>query len=170
MSKSDLVHIGTFGAAIGLKGEIKINLLTSSIEVFKSFDYFYNFDRSIEWKFDSIAMRQKKCVAKLTHCESRSEAEDLKNLKIYTSKKNFPSTKDNEYYVSDLINCKIKHNNGEGLGMVTDVNNFGAGDLIETIYHNKKIYIPMNKENIISVDIEKKIIVVDPIKGIIDND
>ena len=170
MNKSNLVHIGTFGVAIGLKGEIKINLLTSNIEVFKSFDCLYNFDCSIEWKFDSIAMRQKKCVAKLSHCKTRSEAEDLKNQKIYTSKENFPSTKDNEYYVSDLIDCKIMHSNGNDLGEVIDVSNFGAGDLLETTYNNKKIYIPMNKENVISVNIEKKIIVVDPIQGIIDND
>ena len=170
MNKSDLVHVGTFGAAIGLKGEIKINLLTTSLEVFKSFSCLYNFDRSVEWNIDSIAMRQKKCVAKLSHCKSRSEAEELKNQKIYTSKENFPSTKDNEYYVSDLIDCKINHKNGKSLGEVTDVNNFGADDLLETTYNDKKIYIPMNKENVISVDIEKKIIVADPIKGIIDSD
>ena len=170
MNKSDLVHVGTFGTAIGLKGEIKINLLTSNLEVFKSFDCLYNFDCSIEWKLDTIAMRQKKCVAKLSHCKSRSEAEDLKNQKIYTSKENFPSAKDNEYYVSDLMGCKITHTNGNDLGEVVNVKNFGAGDLLETNYKKKKIYIPMNKENVISVDIEKKIIFVDPIKGIIDND
>ena len=170
MNNSNLVHVGTFGAAIGLKGEIKINLFTSNVEVFKSFDCFYNFDCSIEWKFESIVMRQKKCVAKTSHCKSRSEAEDLKNQKIYTLKKNFPATKDNQYYVSDLINCKIMHNNGNALGEVTDVNNFGAGDLLETTYNDKKIYIPMNKENVVSVNIDKKIIIVDPIKGIIDND
>ena len=140
MSKSDLVHIGTFGAAIGLKGEIKINLLTSNVEVFKSFDCFYNFDCTIEWKFDLIVMRQKKCVAKLSHCKSRSEAENLKNQKIYTLKENFPSTKDNEYYVSDLIDCKIEHSNGNYLGEVTNVNNYGAGDLLEITYSKKNLY------------------------------
>ena len=49
------------------------------------------------------------------------------------------------------------------------VDNFGAGDLLETIYKNKKIYIPLD-DNVLSVDLEKKIILVDPIKGIIDND
>lgn len=170
MNKSDLIHIGTFGAAIGLKGEVKINLLISNVEVFKSFDCFYNYDRTIEWKFDSVVMRQKKCVAKLSNCKSRSEAEDLKNKKIYTSKLNFPSTKDNEYYVSDLIDCKIRHKKGNYIGEVTDVNNYGAGDLLETNFNDKKIYIPMNEENIVSVDVVNKIIVVDPIKGIIDND
>jgi 16S rRNA processing protein RimM len=170
LSKSNLVHIGTFGAVIGLKGEIKINLLTSNIDAFKSFGCFFNFERSVEWKFDSVVMRQNKCIAKPSHCKSRSDAEELKNQKIYTLKENFPSTKDNEYYVSELINCKIKHKNGKDLGEVMDVNNFGAGDLLELIYNNKKIYIPMNKENIVSVDIDKKMIIVDPIKGIIDND
>ena len=34
---------------------------------------------------------------------------------------------------------------------------------------NKKTYIPFD-DNVLSVDLEKKIILVDPIKGIIDND
>ena len=170
MSKSNLIHVGTFGSVIGLKGEIKINLLTSNIDVFKSFGCFFNFDSSVEWNFDSIVMRQKKCIAKPSHCKSRPEAEELKNQKIYTLKENFPPTQDNEYYVSDLVECKINHKNGNDLGKITDVNNFGAGDLLEIIYNDKKIYIPMNKENIISINIEKKIIIVDPIKGIIDND
>ena len=41
--------------------------------------------------------------------------------------------------------------------------------LLETIYKNKKIYIPLD-DNVLSVDLEKKIILVDPIKGIIDKD
>jgi ribosomal 30S subunit maturation factor RimM len=45
----------------------------------------------------------------------------------------------------------------------------GAGDLLETIYKNKKIYIPLD-DNVLSIDLEKKIILADPIKGIIDND
>ncbi len=70
---------------------------------------------------------------------------------------------------SDLIGCDIIHKNGNSLGNVISVDNFGAGDLLEIIYKNKKIYIPLD-DNVLSVDLEKKIILVDPIKGIIDND
>ena len=58
---------------------------------------------------------------------------------------------------------------GNSLGNIINVDNFGAGDLLETIYKNRKIYIPLD-DNVLSVDLEKKIILVDPIKGIIDND
>ena len=170
MNKSNFVHVATFGAAIGLKGEIKVNLLTSTIDVFRSLDQYYNFDQSIKWSFESIVMRQKKCVALPSHCKNRNDAEELKNQKIFSFKDNFFSTNPNEYLVSDLISCEIIHKNGTFLGKVISVDNFGAGDLLETIYKDKKIYIPLNNDNIVSVDLEKKIIFVNPIKGIVDND
>ena len=170
MNKSNFVHVGTFGAAIGLKGEIKLNLLTSSIDVFKSLGEYYNFDQSIKWSFKSIVMRQEKCVAHPSHCINRNDAEELKNQKIFSFKENFSSTNPKEYFVSDLINCEIIHQNGTSYGRVESVDNFGAGDLLEVIYKEKKFYIPLNDDNVLSVNIEKKIIFVNPIKGIIDND
>ena len=69
-----------------------------------------------------------------------------------------------------MINViSIIHKNGNSLGNIISVDNFGAGDLLETIYKKKKFYIPFD-DNVLSVDLEKKIILVDPIKGIIDND
>ncbi len=160
--------MGTFGAAVGLKGEIKINLLTTTFPVFKSLDQYYNFDQSTEWKFDFIKMRNEKCVALPSHCRNRDDAESLKDKKIFTSKDKFPKTKSNEYYVDDLIGCNIVHKDGNFIGKVISVHNFGAGDLLEIIFKEKKIYIPLNDDNVISVDIENKNILVNPIKGIID--
>ena len=121
MNKSSFVHVGTFGAAIGLKGEIKINLLTSSVDIFKSLDHYYNYDQSIEWKFDSIQMRNQKCVGLPSHCNNRDDAELLKNQKIFVTKENFPKNKSNEYYINDLIGCKISHENGNFIGNVISV-------------------------------------------------
>ncbi len=169
MKKLNFFHVGTFGAAIGLRGEIKINLLTSNIEVFKSLNHYYNYDQSIEWKFEFIKMRNEKCVALPSHCRNRDDAENLKNFKIFALKDNFPKTKSNEYYVIDLIGCKIINKDGNYIGNVINVDNFGAGDLLETIFREKKIYIPLDDDNVVFVDIENKNILVDPIKGIIDN-
>ena len=162
--------MGTFGAAIGLKGEIKINLFTSSFDIFKSLDKYYNDDQSTEWKFESIQMRHQKCVGLPSHCKNRDDAEHLKNQKIFVAKEHFPKKKSNEYYVNDLIGCKINHENGTFIGNVISVDNFGAGDLIGTIFKENNIYIPLNDENVLSVNIENKKIIVNPIKGIINYD
>ena len=84
MNKSNFVHVATFGAPIGLKGDIKVNLLTSTIDVFRSLDQYYNFDQSIKWSFESVVMRQEKCVALPSHCKNRDDAEELKNQKIFS--------------------------------------------------------------------------------------
>ena len=46
--------------------------------------------------------------------------------------------------------------------------NFGAGDLLEVKYNTKLILIPFDKTNILSVNINKKEIIADPIPGILD--
>ena len=51
---------------------------------------------------------------------------------------------------------------------MTNIDNFGAGDLIEIKNESeKKFYIPMNSENVISINIEKKIIIMQPLEGLL---
>ena len=54
------------------------------------------------------------------------------------------------------------------IGKVLSVQNFGAGDLLEVNYNNKNLFIPFDKINILSVNINKKKIIADPISGILD--
>ena len=49
------------------------------------------------------------------------------------------------------------------------IENFGAGDLLEIKNQDqKKFYIPINEQNLINVNILKKIITLNPIDGLID--
>ena len=99
------------------------------------------------------------------HCRGAILGDVISNLLKFNGNKVV-----NEYYVNDLIGCKITHENGNFIGNVISVDNFGAGDLIETIYKENNIYIPLNDENVLSVNIENKKIIVNPIKGIINYD
>ena len=67
-----------------------------------------------------------------------------------------------------MIGFSVKTKNKNNLGKVKSIKNFGAGDLIEVLQQNKKtFFLPMNKENIKEVNLVTKIILIDPIKGII---
>ena len=49
-----------------------------------------------------------------------------------------------------------------------NIKNFGADDLIEVEQKYKKsFFLPLNGENIKKIDLNNKIIIADPIKGII---
>ena len=169
MKKNDLVHVGTFGQPQGLKGDIKINILTSSLESFKILKNYFMQDGEIILHFTALRKIGKKNIASLEGCEDRNTALDYKGIHIFSSKENFSKISEDEYYVIDLIGCDVLNVEKESLGIVVDIKNFGAGDLIEITTVNKKnFYIPMNDENLISVNILEKKIIVNPMKGLLD--
>ena len=169
MKKNDLVHVGTFGQPQGLKGDIKINILTSSLESFKILKNYFMQDSKTILHFTALRKIGKKNVASLEGCEDRNAALDYKGKYIFSLKENFSKISEDEYYVIDLIGCDVFNIEKKSLGIVIDIKNFGAGDLIEVTSVSKKIfYIPMNDDNLVSVNILEKKIIVNPMKGLLD--
>ena len=169
MKKKELIHVGTFGAPQGIKGAIKIKILTSSIDSFEKLKkYYFENDKSV-LIFESLKKIGKNNIAFLKGCNDRDQAKNFQGKKIFSLRENFPKTKNNEYYVTDLINCKVFDLNKNFLGKIIDIKNFGAGDLLELINTNKKtFYIPQNKDNVVNIDIQRKEIIVNPILGLFD--
>ena len=65
MSNKDIVLVGQFGSPIGLNGEIKVNMMTTSFEVFKNLKNYYNSDGTIKWNFKKILYKNNKCVVQI---------------------------------------------------------------------------------------------------------
>ena len=168
MIEIDKTLVGEFGSPVGLNGEIKVIMMTSTFEVFKNLKHYINFDETIKWKFSKINFRSNKCVVKVDNYSLHEDVLKLKGQKIYSYKKYFPKIRENEYYVGDLIGCKFLINENNNIGEVTDIKNYGAGDMFEIRLNNKNYLIPFNKENIISVDLKNKEIIANPISGILD--
>ena len=167
--KKQLIHIGTFGKPLGLKGEIKIIMHTSDFKSFKSLSPYLAHDGKTIWDFVYLNISKDKLIGKLQELTTRNSVEKLKGKKIFTDKVNLPKIKKDQFYVSDLVDCKVKTLNNKLLGSIINVDNFGAGDLINVKQINgKSFYIPMNQENIVKIDINKRLVVVNPIKGVFD--
>ena len=169
MKKNNLIHVGTFGQPQGLKGDIKINILTSSLESFKILKNYFMQDSKTVLHFTALRKIGKKNVASLEGCEDRNAALDYRGKYIFSLKENFSKISEDEYYVIDLIGCDVFNIEKKSLGIVIDIKNFGAGDLIEVTSESKKIFfIPMNDDNLVSVNILEKKIIVNPMKGLLD--
>lgn len=169
MKTKRLIHVGTFGQPQGLKGEVKINIHTSSLESFKTLNHFFMEDGITKIIFKSFKQIGKKYTSFIFGCEDRDVAETYKGKKIFSMRENFPTINNGEYYVSDLIGCKVINIEKRNLGKIIDIKNFGAGDLMEISRDkSKNFFIPMNKDNLINIDLQKMIIKVDPILGLLD--
>ena len=168
MKKKQLFHIGTFGKPVGLKGEIKIIMLNLEFNTLKSLNTYLLDEETMFWDFQYLKINNNKLTGKLKKCNSINCAEKLNRKRIFIYRNNLPRNKKNQFYIFDLINCKVKTPKNNLLGNIINIDNFGAGDLIKIgKTNNKSFYIPMNEENIVKVDIKKKLVIVNPIKGVL---
>ena len=170
MKKKQLLHIGTFGKPVGLKGEIKIIMHNFEFKKFesKSLSPYLVDEANVFWNFQYLKINKNKLTGKLKKCNSINCAAKLIGKKIFIDKKKLPKTKIDQYYITDLINCVVMTSSNKLLGNIINIDNFGAGDLINV--QNSKgqsFYIPINKDNIVKVDINKRLVIANPIKGIL---
>ena len=168
MKKKQLFHIGTFGKPVGLKGEIKIIMHNLEFNTFKSLNTYLLDEESMFWDFQYLKINKNKLTGKLKKCNSINCAEKLNGKKIFIDINHLPKNKKNQFYIFDLINCEVKTSKNILLGNIIDIDNFGAGDLIKIKKdNNKSFYIPMNEDNVVKVNLKKKLVIVNPIKGIL---
>ena len=170
MKKKQLFHIGTFGKPIGLKGKIKIIMHNFEFNKFKSksLSPYLVDEANVFWNFQYLKINNNKLTGKLEKCNSINCAEKLNGKKIFIDINHLPKNKKNQFYIFDLINCEVKTSKNILLGSIIDVDNFGAGDLLKIKKDiNKSFYIPMNEDNVVKVDLKKKLVIVNPVKGIL---
>jgi len=97
--------------------------------------------------------------------ETRDQAEALRGLKLFIARADLPPPEDeDEFYVTDLIGLAVETADGEPLGKVKAVQDFGAGDLLEIQPpQGATWYLPFTREAVPEVHIsEGKVIAVPP--------
>lgn len=167
----DLILVGAFGSAVGLKGEVRLNSFTEIPEAIADFKPLLTEDgRSFE--ITSVRPQTKGLVARVRGITTREAAEKLKGLALHILRDALPASDDeDEFYHADLIGLAVSLVSGEPLGEVVTVQNFGAGDLLEVKLSRepRTIYVPFTREIVPAVDLAARKLTVDPPPGLLDD-
>ena len=165
---SSKIQIGVIVGASGIKGLLKVKIFLVDPKIIKKLGTIMLNSSIKKYKIDFIRKQKNLTIVKLDGIEDRNKVELLINKKIYIDIKQLPILKKNEFYSYQLIGLRVERKNKKKLGIVKNINNFGSDDLIEIETINKKtIFLPMNKENVLEIDINNKRIIVEPIKGLL---
>ncbi|MBT4922288.1 MAG: 16S rRNA processing protein RimM [Rickettsiales bacterium] len=130
---TSFVAIGKIASAHGIKGEIKIYSYNDTSS-FQDNECFFADKSSIALKIKST--KNNIITANIKNITSRSEAEALKNKEIFINLTEI--CEENEFYYKDLIGMKVKSADMNDIGTISNVDNYGASDLIEVTFFNKK--------------------------------
>ena len=163
---NNLIHIGTFGDPVGLNGEIKLKVYSSNFKFFLKNSFLVN-EVLLKIKNSIIKEKNRYFIVKMNKMIDIENIKKFKGNKIFVERVHLPKINKNEYYIADLINCKIMSFDNKYLGLVKSIDNYGAGNLINVLKNKKSFFISFDSENIISVNLKKKLIIVDLIKGML---
>ena len=129
---NERVLLGRIGAAHGLKGEVKIATFTARPEDIASYGPLTSEDGEQTFEIASLQRASGgSVIARLRGVTNRTEAEKLRGTGLYVLRQVLPPAGDDEFYYSDLIGLAAISVEGEPLGEIVAVQNYGAGDLLE---------------------------------------
>ncbi len=154
---SEQVLLGRITGAHGLKGEVRIAAFTVEPEDVAAYGPLANEDGTR--KFEILSLRGSgggAVIARLHGVSDRSGAEALSGTGLYVPRSVLPPADADEFYHSDLIGLRAISPEGETLGTIAAVHNYGAGDLLELrpARGNRTELIPFKHAHVPKVDLE----------------
>ena len=165
------ICIGTIAGVRGLKGEVRIKSFTAVPDDIAAYGPVSTEDGERTYRINVTARVKGLIIARLDGIDDRDAAEALKGTRLYVPKSVLPKPGDGDYYHADLIGLKAETEDGDALGTVKAVHNFGAGDIIEIAAApgggpgegKEDLMVPFTAELVPEVDlIEGRIVVAPP--------
>jgi len=152
------VALAAVAGAHGVKGEVRLKLFSDSSAGLASQAKVYV--GGIERRLLAVREGGKTAMARFEGIADRSAAEALRGQLVEVNRSELPPLGEGEYYHADLIGLPCVDQDGEPVGTVLTVENFGAGDLLEVeLPGGRRSLIPY-REGV--ADLEGGRIVVDP--------
>jgi 16S rRNA processing protein RimM len=152
------IALAAVAGAQGVKGELRLKLFSDSIESLSRHGMLYV--GGVERRLLAVRDSGKTAVARFEGISDRSAAEALRGSLVEVDRATLPALEEGEYYHADLIGLEAIDRDGNRIGTVAAVENYGAGDLLEVELPNGKRSLIPFRTGIADLDGGK--IVLDP--------
>lgn len=115
-----------------------------------------------ECVIEKISQRPRGFVAQFDCAKDRTAAEKLLGQTVFLREEDLPELDDGAYYHFHLKGMNVlSESTGAKIGAVKDTLNLPSTDALEVALDNgKEVVIPYNDHAVVSVDIDKKVIVI----------
>ena len=152
------IALAAVAGAHGVKGEVRLKLFSdSSASIAQHQKLFVG---GVERRLLFVRDSGKTAIARFEGVADRSAAEALRGSVVEIGREALPPLEEGEYYHADLIGLPALDREGNAVGMVASVENYGAGDLLEIALESGKTSLIPFRDGI--ADLVDGRIVLDP--------
>ncbi|MBQ9197726.1 MAG: 16S rRNA processing protein RimM [Clostridia bacterium] len=162
---SEYLMIGEVLKPQGIHGQVKVRPDTDDPVRFLALDQVFLKDGD-QYKACAINNAEARadgfvyCV--LNGASSREEAEKQRGWMLYVDRAHAVELEDGQYFISDLIDCKVLDRQGNLIGQLKDVLQPGANDVYQIKRTDgRMMYLPVLPFVILDVQVKQGIVTVD---------
>ena len=123
------IALAAVAGAHGVKGEVRLKLFSNSIASLARHATVQI--AGAERRLLDVREGGKTAIARLEGIADRSAAEALRGQLLEVERSDLPALDEGEYYHADLVGLPCVDRDGQPVGTVVAVENFGAGDLLD---------------------------------------
>jgi 16S rRNA processing protein RimM len=151
-----LIQVGRVAGAFGVKGEVRITTFTAEPLALVDYKSLLREDGSPGLTVLGGRVAKGGVVVRTKEIETREQAEAARGMKLYVPRAILPEPDDeDEFYIADLIGMDVVSLEGDLLGRVRSVRDFGAGDLLEVAPPaGESWWLPFTKDAVPEVQID----------------
>jgi 16S rRNA processing protein RimM len=138
--------------AHGVAGEVRLKVFADDLGPYRSFN-----DGTLT--MTSFRPGSNGAIARFAEVKDRTAAESLRGTTLTIPRSALPPLEEGEYYHADLLGLPAMTSDGESLGTVVAIDDFGAGDVIEIERPTgKRFMVPMIPAAVPEWDAERLVI------------
>jgi 16S rRNA processing protein RimM len=153
--------VGKIVGAFGLKGEVKVEPLTDFLERMHKGA---RLRLKGEWiAVEGFRMQKGRPLLKLEGIDNATDAQALQWQILESTSTERPDLEEDEFFTADLIGMKVVTIEGAEIGVVDDVLELPAHDVLQV----GEIMIPAIKEFVKDVDLDEEVLTVQLIPGML---
>ena len=153
----------------GIKGEVKVKPISPDPNRFHDLDHIYiRLQKLKTYSVENVRISNGFVFLKLVGVNSRNEAEMLRTKEILIPEDQLISLNDDEYFVHDLIGCKVLSEDGTVIGEVDEIIQESSNDIYLVKGREGHEYlIPAISDVIKEVNIKSKEITIQILDGLL---
>ena len=161
------ICLGVITGAHGIRGAVRIKSYTQVPRDIENFGPLGDADGVKMFELRVESDTPKGLIARIAGVEDRNGAEALKGTELYVVRGALPVEDEDEYYYADLVGLAVEGTDGNKLGVVKSMNNFGAGEVMEIeLDAGGSVMIPFTKSVVPLVDLAAGRIIAEPPPGL----
>ncbi len=163
------VAIAKFQRPHGVKGQILVQSFSSPEEKLFSYPQFFLKDNT-EIFFKKGTKHKNGFIITVQGYDDRDQVGQLVNQEIFIHRSEFDDIKaEDEFYIVDLEGLDVKNHNGEKVGIINAMLNYGAGDIVEIKFSDasKTELFTFDKYHFPEISIDEGFVVFTPTEEIL---